>query len=210
MWIKICGITSAEDAELAISAGADAIGLNFVPVSSRAVDHATARRIVSRVSGRVEVVGVVADLPVARARALRDAVGLSWLQLHGQEPPEDLEALGPAAYKAVRLGERADLLAASAYRGERLLVDAKVEGVLGGTGVAADWALAAELARTRSVILAGGLGPENVAQAIEEVRPWGVDVASGVERAGRPRHKDPDRLAAFVSAARGASAGSLI
>jgi len=202
VWVKICGITSPDDVEVAVAAGADAIGINLVPGSPRVVDVDTARLLSEQVRGRVEVVGVVADLSVERACELRSELGLSFLQLHGGESPEILARLLPEAFKAVRLGDAADVRAAEQFGGDRLLVDAKVVGQLGGTGVRVDASLVRALTPGRRVILAGGLDAACVLQAIVETRPFGVDVASGVESPGRPRHKDPDRVAAFVRAAR--------
>ncbi len=204
MWVKICGITSVEDARLAADAGADAIGLNFVPPSPRRVDEADARDIADAVRRRVTLVGVVADLDAAAMRALRQRVGLDLLQLHGSESPELLEAVLPYAYKAVRIGSPEDVDLADSYAGDRLLTDARVEGTLGGTGASFDWRLVQELAARRPLILAGGLTPDNVASAIRSVRPWGVDVASGVERSRR--EKDAALVRRFVAEARGASA----
>jgi phosphoribosylanthranilate isomerase len=200
VYVKICGVTRVSDALLCVEAGATAIGLNFVPTSKRRVAEDTARRIVAAVEGRIGVVAVVADLSVAAMRALRDRVGVDWLQLHGDEAPEDLALVLPHALKAVRIGDAEDVRAASGYAGERLLADAKVTGELGGTGAAFDWALVQRLARERDVILAGGLSPDNVAEAVRTVRPFGVDVASGVESA--PGVKDPQKVRSFVSAAR--------
>lgn len=202
VWIKICGITNAADAELAIQAGADAIGLNCIPVSPRAVTGNVAREIIESCKGRVEVIGVVADLRTEEALALRENFGFSALQLHGRETPRDLAMLLPRAYKAVRIGNAEDVRLAREFGGDRLLVDAKVDGMLGGTGQRVEPALVLELARERRVILAGGLTPDNVAEAIRVVRPHGVDVASGVELAAEPRKKAPEKLAAFVRAAR--------
>jgi phosphoribosylanthranilate isomerase len=202
LWIKICGITSLEDAELAIAAGADAIGLNCVPSSPRAVTGGVARTICEQCKGRVEVIGVVADLRTDEALAVRENVGFSALQLHGRETPRDLAMLLPRAYKAVRIGDADDAESAEAFGGERLLVDAKVDGMLGGTGVRVEPTLVSGLAAKRRVILAGGLAPDNVAEAVRAVRPFGVDVASGVERNDDPRRKDPAKLSAFVRAAR--------
>jgi len=204
LWVKVCGITSPEDAELALLAGSDAIGLNFVPSSKRRIDVSTARAIGDRVRGKVELVGVVADLDLAAALALQQEIGLDWLQLHGSEPPALLESL-PRAFKAHGVGSAEDAASAAAYGGERLLVDARVPGELGGTGVTFDWLLVVELARERPLILAGGLHPDNVAAAVRAVRPFGVDTASGVELTGEPRRKDPMKLERFVRAARRAS-----
>lgn len=202
MWVKICGITNLEDAELAIQAGADAIGLNCISSSPRAVTGGVAREICENCKGRVEVIGVVADLTTDVALALRENTGFSALQLHGRESPRELAMLLPRAYKAVRIGVPADIAPAVEFGGDRLLVDAKVDGMLGGTGVRVDPALVVDLARQRRIVLAGGLGPDNVAEAIRAVRPFGVDVASGVESEADPRKKDPDKLSAFVRAAR--------
>ncbi|MCE7894895.1 MAG: phosphoribosylanthranilate isomerase, partial [Sorangiineae bacterium PRO1] len=138
VWVKICGITRVEDAELAVDAGADAIGLNFVPGSPRRVERALAEALVACCRGRVEIVGVIADLGLEEARRLRDELGLDALQLHGDEPPGLLAALLPAAFKAVRVGSALDAEDAARFGGERLLLDAKVAGQLGGTGQRVD------------------------------------------------------------------------
>jgi phosphoribosylanthranilate isomerase len=198
--IKVCGVTSLAQARACVEKGVDSVGVNFVPSSPRRVDEAAARAIVRAVEGRALVVGVVADLPVASMIALRDAVGVGCLQLHGREPREDVSALLPHAYKAVRIASAEDVIEAEAMPGEFLMVDAKVEGNLGGTGRRFDWNLVTGLAARRKLVLAGGLTPENVADAIRQVRPWCVDVASGVERS--PGIKDMDKLQAFVAAVR--------
>ncbi len=207
LWVKICGLTSVEDARLVVAAGADAIGLNFVPSSKRRVDETTARRIVDAVGADVEVIAVVADAEPAELSALRERFGLDALQLHGNEPPSVLEQLLPNAYQAVRIATAEDVLAARAYGGSRLLADAKVKGELGGTGHTFDWTLVRELARERSVVVAGGLTPENVGAAVLAVRPYGVDTASGVEGSD-PRRKDPAKIERFVANARDAARGA--
>lgn len=171
-WLKICGVTSEQDARLVADAGADAIGLNFVASSKRRVDEASARRIADSVRGRVELVGVVANETPERLRALVEAVGLDWLQLHGDEPASLLQQL-PPAFKAVGIERAFDVARAAEYPGERLLVDAKHGGTSGGTGQRFDWTWVEELAKTRRLILAGGLTPENVADAVASVNPWG-------------------------------------
>lgn len=203
--VKICGVTTVDDALQCARLGVSAIGLNFVPSSPRLVDVARARAITDalRAAGeRVLVVGVVADEPIETLRALVSSAGLGCLQLHGSESPSDLAPLLPHAYKAVRIRTREDVVAARAFPGDYILVDAKVDGALGGTGESFDWSLVQDLARERKLTLAGGLHPGNVAEAIRAVRPWCVDVASGVERAGRPGVKDLDVVAAFLAAAR--------
>lgn len=203
IFVKICGVGSEEDARVAVAAGADAIGVNLVAGSPRRVGAELARQIAASVRGKVEVVGVVADLELEALLALRETLGLDSLQLHGDEPPEALAPLLPGAFKAVRVGGPEDVAAAASYPGERLLVDAKVSGMLGGSGRSFDWDLVIELARRRPIVLAGGLTPETVGGAIRRVKPFGVDVASGVEWRDGRRGKDPDRVAAFVRAARG-------
>jgi phosphoribosylanthranilate isomerase len=209
MYVKVCGITQLDDALEALQAGADALGFNCVPSSKRFLEPASIRAITDRLrsAGMARAIGVavVADMGRERAAALLDELGVERLQLHGDEPEAELLALGPRAFKALRVGDAADVTRARSFPGHPLLVDAKVAGQLGGTGHTLDWALVEPLARARSLILAGGLTPENVAAAVAAVRPWGVDVASGVEVAGDPRRKDPDKLRRFVSAARAAA-----
>jgi phosphoribosylanthranilate isomerase len=208
MWLKVCGICSIEDALAAAECGADAIGLNFVPPSPRCLSVELGARIATQLRGSVEVIGVVADLGVQEMLSLKQNVGLDTLQLHGAESSEDLVAVGPHAYKALRVATAEDLALADRYAGDRLLVDAKVSGVLGGSGHTFDWSLVVALARRRSIVLAGGLHEANVTEAVLTVAPWGIDVASGVEVPGEPRRKDPERLRRFAAAAR-AAAGRL-
>ena len=201
--VKICGVTTEEQALVCVEAGVDAIGVNFVPSSVRRVDELTARAIVRAVKGRALVVGVVADLTVGAMHALRERTGVGCLQLHGRESRAVVSALLPHAYKAIRIGAASDVAVAEAMPGEYVMVDSGgAEGALGGTGRSFDWTLVVGLAAKRKLVLAGGLKPENVAHAIEQVRPWCVDVASGVESA--PRIKDVDRVLAFVEAVRAA------
>jgi phosphoribosylanthranilate isomerase len=202
--VKICGVTTAEQALACVDAGADAVGVNFVPSSPRRVDVATGAAIARAVGPRALVVAVVAGLPLAEMRALRDATGVGCLQLHGDESAADVTALLPHAYKAVRVGGPGDVALASSMPGDYVMVDAKHGAALGGTGHVVDWSLVAELAGRRRLVLAGGLRPENVAEAVAAVRPWCVDVASGVESA--PGVKDLERVRAFVERARAASA----
>jgi phosphoribosylanthranilate isomerase len=200
--VKICGLKTIAEALLCVKAGATAIGLNFVPASPRRVSVPEAREIARAVRGKALVVGVVADLSVAEMHALVADAELECLQLHGDEMPETVASLLPHAYKAIRIGTVADVDRARAFPGEHVLVDARVDGSLGGTGKTLDWSLVAALARERKVTLAGGLTPENVGDAIRAVRPYCVDVASGVESA--PGLKDPVKVRAFVAGARGA------
>jgi phosphoribosylanthranilate isomerase len=203
--VKICGLTSVADAEACVRLGADAIGLNFVPTSPRRVDEAKAREIVAAVGGSALVVAVVASLPLERMRALKEATGVGCLQLHGDESADDVRGLLPHAYKAIRVGSAEDVARAESMPGDYVMVDARVEGALGGTGRTFDWELVVNLAQRRKLVLAGGLTPENVGAAIARVRPWCVDVASGVEREGAPGVKDLARVRAFIDAARSAA-----
>jgi phosphoribosylanthranilate isomerase len=198
--VKICGVMSEEQALACVDAGADAVGVNLVASSPRRVDEPTARRIAAAVGSRALVVAVVAGRTVASMWALREATGVGCLQLHGDESADDVAALLPHAYKAIRVGDAGDVARAEAMPGDYVLVDAKVEGALGGTGHSLDWELVVALAKARRLVLAGGLNPENVAQAVSRVRPFCVDVASGVESA--PGVKDLVRVRAFVDAAR--------
>ena len=188
---------------MCVDAGATAIGVNLVPGGPRFVDEAVARSIAHAVGKDALVVAVVRDLPVGAMLELVGRVGCGCLQLHGDEPPETLVPLLPHAYKAVAIATKDDVTLAGRYAGEYLLLDTKTETGSGGTGRVFDWSLVRELARLRKVVLAGGLTPENVAEAVRVVAPHTVDVATGVERAGRPREKDPARVRAFVAAARG-------
>lgn len=203
--VKICGVTGIDDALACIDAGADALGVNLVPESPRHVDIETARAISRAAGARAIVVAVVRDLPLETMLRMKVETGCSCLQLHGDEPPEVLAVLLPHAYKAVAVATHADILAAERYGGEYLLVDTKVAGRRGGTGATFDWPLVAGLARTRKLVLAGGLTPENVAEAIRVVRPHTVDVASGVEGREGPRKKDLERVRAFVENAHAAN-----
>lgn len=198
--VKICGVTTVSDAIACADLGASAIGVNFVPSSPRRVTVGRAREISRAVkSTKLLVVGVVADLDVATMKALVAEAELGCIQLHGSESPATLAPLLPHAYKAVRVATAEDVAHARTFGGDYLLVDAKVDGALGGTGATFDWSLVRELARERRLTLAGGLSPDNVARAVEAVDPWCVDVASGVERA--PGVKDLDAVRAFISEA---------
>lgn len=198
--VKVCGLTSLGDAEMCVQVGVGALGLNFWPGTPRQVDTRVATAIVEAFPD-VEMVGVFVDADLAEIRRLRHEVGFDWVQLHGSEPPELVEALGPCAYKALRIGDAADLEALSRYPGDRILLDARVPGAMpGGTGHTFDWELAVSVARERELTLAGGLTPHNVADAIATVGPHRVDVASGVESA--PGVKDRALVEAFVAATR--------
>ena len=159
--------------------------------------------IAQAVGDRTLVVAVVANLGVEAMRAVVERTGAGCLQLHGDAPPDDVAAMLPHAYKAVRIAGAPDVAQAAAMPGSYLMVDAKVVGALGGTGHTFDWGLVVELAKTRRLVLAGGLRPDNVARAIAVAHPWCVDVASGGESS--PGVKDLQKVEAFVAEARRAS-----
>jgi len=199
--IKICGIKTVTDALAAMDAGADLIGFNFYPKSPRYIEVGSCRDIMSVMQkhGHIMYVGVFVNASVATICATMETLGLSLAQLHGDESSEMLNDLDGKAFKAFRgVPEKLDGFARQ--NAPALLVDASVKGSYGGTGITADWTAAAALARQYPLLLAGGLTPENVAQAVQQVRPWGVDVASGVESA--PGEKDPKKMKAFVQAVR--------
>jgi len=201
--IKICGIKSVDDALAAIDLGADLIGFNFYPESPRYVEPGHCRGIMSRLRrfGHVQFVGVFVNASVEEIHATMDACGLGLAQLHGDETPEFMEALEGKSYKAFR-GIPSDVDGFKRDESPAFLVDASVKGLYGGSGATADWDGAAELAKKYPLLLAGGLTPGNVAEAVRRVRAWGVDVASGVESA--PGRKDQGRMKAFVQAVRDA------
>jgi phosphoribosylanthranilate isomerase len=208
--VKFCGITRLEDAEEAVRLGAWAIGLNHWADSVRRVDPATAVEISAAVRRRVQVVGVFVNATLDElARAAEDE-SLAMLQLHGDEGPEfcreAARRTGCKVIKAMRVRSTADVIAAEAYRVDFHLFDGHREGSPGGTGESFDWELLAGRRSGIPMILAGGLTSDNVAGAISIVRPYAVDVASGVESA--PGVKDHALMAAFVEAASSAPVGS--
>jgi phosphoribosylanthranilate isomerase len=201
-WTKICGVRDAQSALNAVKAGADAIGLNFVRWSKRYVTAEQALAIANEVRGTVELVGVVEDASLEQAGSLREQLGLDRIQFHfGATGPNGLK-LPDWAYIAVGVASPDDIHAIENLPGSVLLVDACVAGRSGGTGTTYDWSWVVDLARRRQIILAGGLTPANVGEAVARVSPWGVDVASGVEFAGRPGSKDPNLVSEFIRNAR--------
>jgi len=199
--IKICGIKTINDAVTAMDAGADLIGFNFYPKSPRYVEVGMCRNIMSvvRQDGRAKSIGVFVNASVGEILATMETLGLNLAQLHGDETVEMLNQLDGKVFKAFRgIPESVNGFVRS--ESPAFLVDASVKGVYGGSGVTADWNGAAELAKKYPLLLAGGLTPENVAEAVSRVKPWGVDVASGVESA--PGEKDPSKMKAFVQAVR--------
>lgn len=214
MFVKICGITTPEDAAQVCAAGADAVGLVFAP-SPRRVDVESARRIVGAVTGSVRVIGVFRDAPVTTVIDTVESVGLTGVQLHGNESPADMAAVRgvvPFLIRAIPIdallgdgdgdsdGDRGGDGAASAssWEVDVILVDSPQPG----SGRAFDWETLDPLGVPRPLMLAGGLTPENVGDAVRRVRPWGVDVSSGVESS--PGRKDGEAIRRFVIGARDA------
>lgn len=199
--IKICGITRIEDALAAVAAGADAIGLVFYAKSPRAVTPAQAKAIVAALPPFVTSVGLFVDMPRAELKQLLAEVPLDLLQFHGDESPEDCAGHGRPFIKALRVKPGDDVAAAIARYPDAagILLDTYVPGTPGGTGEAFDWSLVPRDA-AKPVVLAGGLTPENVGDAVRQVRPYAVDVSGGVEAS--KGIKDAAKIKAFIHRAR--------
>jgi len=209
MKIKICGITTMDDALAAVEAGADMLGFNFYPPSPRYIEPSACAALVAALRARgasTTMVGVLVNMPPDGVAAMLDACGLDLAQLSGDEPPSDLVMLGERAFKGIRPRDALESVALTARYVVRvappvLLVDASAgAGQFGGTGQVGDWGAAAAVAASHPILLAGGLRPENVVAAIAAVQPWSVDVASSVESS--PGRKDAAKMKAFVRAAR--------
>lgn len=201
-WIKICGVCDVHSAKVAVSAGADAIGLNFVQWSKRLLTLEQAATIANEVRGAVELVGVVEDTPLEQAAALRERLGLDRIQFHYDVMRPDSTELPDWAIAAIGIAEPNDVRRIADWPSSLLLLDACVAGKSGGTGITFDWSWVVEIARRKRVILAGGLKPDNVGDAIALVHPWGIDVSSGVEIAAMPGTKDPELVTRFMRNAR--------
>ena len=202
--VKVCGITNVEDAWTAVEAGADALGFIFYQQSPRYVVPAVASRIIAELPPLIVTVGVFVNEGMATVRSIMDTCGLAMAQLHGDENASYCHELSRPSMKALRLKDRGSLLALAEYQGRGgvrgFVLDTFSELAYGGTGQVTDWALAADVAKSARVLLAGGLTPDNVTEAIRTVHPYGVDVSSGVESA--PGKKDPAKVRAFLEAVR--------
>lgn len=213
--VKICGITNLEDARVAVEAGANWLGFVFFPPSPRYVTPERARELIGglgELRRTIRTAGVFVNEPVERVRAVMATAGLDLAQLHGKESPEMVRELGSRAYKSIQAADLdtahtlvANYRAAVGALSERrnvpaFIVDAPPAKLPGGNGLVADWSVAREIASQFPILLAGGLNPENVGEAIELVRPYGVDVSSGVERA--PGIKDHAKVRLFISRAK--------
>jgi phosphoribosylanthranilate isomerase len=200
--VKVCGITRLEDAELAIGHGAWALGFILWPQSKRFVEPAVAAGITRQVRRKVETVGVFVNQPLDEIAGAVDILGLTHVQLHGDEGPSFCTAVaqrtGAKVIKALRIGHAADIRDSERFHTDFHLLDTAKAGAYGGTGETWDWGLLKQRRSKVPLILSGGLNGDNVAEAIAAVKPWGVDVASGVEAS--PGVKDPAKLEAFFAA----------
>ncbi len=204
VWVKVCGITNRQDALTAIGAGADALGFNLWPGSKRCIHLEESASWIRELPEGVERIAVLVDAPLEEALRIATTTGIDAVQFHGNESSEYLAHFAESGRRflvARRLGGFADISTMHATGSERILIDANVPGEYGGTGVTVDFTLASEFVRMHpeaKVILAGGLTPENVSEAVNRVHPYGVDVASGVEC--EPRAKDPQKVRSFIAA----------
>ncbi len=208
--VKICGLTNLEDALAAADAGADFLGFIFYARSPRFIQPAQAAALIAQLRQRGHAaltVGLFVDAPLHEIQETLRSCRLDLVQLHGGEPPHWLEVLQPRAFKALRPTSLDEAAAEAEWYadlgpadGPQLLLDAYHPQLHGGSGQVGDWAIAAALAPRYRILLAGGLTPDNVQQAVRQVRPWGVDVSSGVEAA--PGQKDHAKVGRFVAEAK--------
>ncbi len=201
--VKICGLTTVRDALAAAEAGADFLGFIFYPPSPRHVAPQQAQRMVEAVRARhdaMRFVGVFVDEQLDEVQKIMGRCDLDYAQLHGSEPPAYVAALMPRAIKAFRVRDRASLPGMGLYQPAAFLLDAYCPDRPGGTGQVFDWELAVAAKAYGRLILAGGLTPQNVVEAVRHVRPYAVDASSGVE--ARPGEKDADKMRRFISAAK--------
>ena len=210
MKVKFCGITNVEDAYAAIEAGADLLGFNFYAKSPRYIAPEKACEIAAQIRSNGQkplLVGVFVNAPLEEVQAILKIAQIDLAQLHGDEPVRVVKQLNGHGFKALRpTSEQEAEIDAERFvpygpNAPVLLVDAYRKDQYGGTGHTADWSIATKLAQHYPILLAGGLTPENVAEAIRQVRPWGVDVASGVELA--PGKKDAAKMKLFVERCQG-------
>lgn len=201
-WIKFCGCTSLADVTMAAEAGADAFGMIFAP-SPRRISLESAEEIARRLPATIQPVAVFVNPVDSEVEAVRELFPSAFLQFSGEEPPEFVGRYGERAIKAIHIDDRTTLIE---ERCERfpvafVLFDARQDGMAGGTGRTFDWNQIVPIAAQRRVVIAGGLSPENVAECVRRAHPFGVDVRTGIETAGR---KDPSKMRDFVRAVRGA------
>jgi phosphoribosylanthranilate isomerase len=200
--VKTCGITNVQDAQRCVELGAWALGLIFWPDSPRGCRLEDAEQIAAQMRRRAEIAGVFVNQPLDEVAQVADRVGLTLLQLHGDEGPaycrEAARRTGCKVMKAVRVKDAAQIRGLQAFHTDYHLLDAYLRGTPGGTGESFDWELAARHEWPAQVVLSGGLRPDNVAEAVKTARPFAVDTASGTEAS--PGRKDPQKLEAFFRA----------
>jgi len=201
--IKICGITNLEDALAAAAAGADALGFNFYKKSPRCIEPQKAAEIIEQLPPFIVPVGIFVNEREDRIREILASTGIQAVQFHGDESPEFCQRFGGRVIKAFQVKDKESLKNMAHYRVGAFLLDSYKDGVRGGTGVAFDWHLAVVAKTFGKIILAGGLTPENVAEAVKLVQPYGVDVAGGVEK--EKGVKDHAMLKKFITEVRRAS-----
>jgi phosphoribosylanthranilate isomerase len=194
--VKICGITSLDDALVAVDAGADALGFVFYGKSPRYIPPQTASRIIIALPPFVQTVGLFVNCESGIVNELADSCGLDLVQLHGDEPPDYCNLIERRVIKALRVRGRDSLEMIGNYKVSGILLDAYAPNAYGGTGKTFNWDIAREVADRFSIILAGGLTSDNVGEAVKSVRPYAVDVSSGVESA--PGIKDSDKVREFI------------
>lgn len=200
MRVKICGIMNVHDAMAAAEYGADAVGFVLYKSSPRCIDLKTVKNIITQLPPFVTTVGVFADATEKEIHSTVEESGLDVIQLQGDEPADLCRRLGGRVIKAIRIRDKFSLNRMIPYKVRAFVLDTYREGQLGGTGETFDWSLAVEAKKFGKIILAGGLTPENVGRAIEQVRPYGVDVSSGVEE--RIGKKDHSKLKRFIETAK--------
>ncbi len=206
--VKICGIRNLEEAQTAIDAGADALGFNFWSKSARYVSPDKARDIIHRLPAFVSCTGVFVNESSEKIKEIVSNTGIDAVQLHGDEEPDFCREIdGVKLIKAFRVGEDFDVKVIQNYKVSAVLLDAKVKGTYGGTGQRFDWRLALEAKKILPVILAGGITIENVAEAIQVVRPYAIDVCSSVE--AEPGRKDVTKIREFMREVERALYGNL-
>jgi phosphoribosylanthranilate isomerase len=199
--VKICGITTMEDALLAVQAGADALGFVFYDRSPRNIDPLKAAAIIGGLPPFVQAVGLFVNADAAFVNETADRCRLDLVQLHGDEAPEYCERIRRRVIKAFRVRDASSLAPVRDYRVAGILLDAYSPAAPGGTGLSFNWELAGIAGEFGPVILAGGLSPDNVREALERVAPYAVDVSSGVESS--PGRKDPEKVREFIKRAKG-------
>ena len=199
--IKICGITSKDDALMPVAAGADALGFVFFEKSSRCVTLQKAAAIIRDLPPFIQCVGLFVDEEAEQVNWTADFCGLDVVQLHGDEDPEYCVEMNRRVVKAFRVKDLTSLAGIKRYQVAGYLLDAWSPLAHGGTGQTFDWDMTGSVVKTGKLILAGGLTPENVAEAVRTVAPYGVDVSSGVE--SEPGRKDPDKVREFIRRAKG-------